>query len=173
MTADAIGESFDAVVGGLDPPMVIVTTAAEGRRAGCLVGFHAQSSIEPRRYAVWLSKANHTLDVAFHAEHLAVHFLSQEHRDLAELFGTTTGDRVDKFAHCAWTAADGLDVPLLDGCDRRIVLRRTGVHDEGSDHVCFVGEPVLVDVGGAYRPLRLSDVDDLDPGHEATDHEEP
>ena len=31
--------------------MVVVTTAQGDERAGCLVGFHAQSSIEPPRYA--------------------------------------------------------------------------------------------------------------------------
>lgn len=171
--AHPLAEPFDAAVGELDPPMIIVTTAAGDQRAGCLVGFHAQCSIEPRRYSVWLSKANHTLSVAFHAEHLAVHFLAQDDRDLAELFGTTTGDDFDKFAHCDWSnAADDIDVPLLDRCGHRLVLRRTALLDEGSDHVCIVGEPVLVHTAAPIHPLRLSDVTDLRPGHEATDHEE-
>ena len=45
-------------------------------RAGCLVGFHSQSSIDPRQYAVWLSKANHTYPVALRSELFAVHFLT-------------------------------------------------------------------------------------------------
>jgi flavin reductase (DIM6/NTAB) family NADH-FMN oxidoreductase RutF len=162
---------FDAVVGDLDPAMAIVTTAVGDERAGCLVGFHSQCSIEPPRYAVWLSKANHTLPVAFAADHVAVHFLSDADVDLAELFGTHTGDTYDKFARCAWTPAEGSGVPLLDRCGHRIVLRRTGVLDEGSDHVCFTGEPVLVaTVDGPFTPLRLSAVAHFHPGHEATDH---
>ena len=161
-------EGFDDLVAVLDTPMVIVTTALEETRAGCLVGFHAQCSIEPRRYAIWLSKANHTCRVALHAEHFAVHFLSKDDRDLAELFGTTSGDTTDKFARCEWSAGPE-GIPLLDRCPRRIVVRRTGLLDEGSDHVCFVGEPIEVGTAGSFVPMRLSDVADLDPGHEATD----
>ena len=64
---------FDELVGSLGPAMVVVTTAAGGLRAGCLVGFHSQCSIEPRRYAVWLSKLNETYRVAQRAEMFAVH----------------------------------------------------------------------------------------------------
>lgn len=161
-----LGERFDALLGELDPPMVIVTTAIDDLRAGCLVGFHAQCSIEPRRYAIWLSKANHTVRVALHAEHLAVHFLTQEDSDLAALFGTTTGTETDKFAECDWTEGPG-GVPLLDRCPHWVVLRRTGVLDEGSDHFCFLGEPIDIGATTPFSPLRLSDVEDLDPGHEA------
>jgi flavin reductase (DIM6/NTAB) family NADH-FMN oxidoreductase RutF len=53
-------DSFDALMGSADPPLVVLTTAAENESAGCLVGFHAQSSISPPDYCVWLSKADHT-----------------------------------------------------------------------------------------------------------------
>ena len=166
-----VEEGFDSLVAILDTPMIVVTTALEETRAGCLVGFHAQCSIEPRRYAIWLSKANHTCRVALHAEHFAVHFLGKDDRDLAELFGTTSGDTTDKFARCEWTAGpDG--VPLLDRCRQRVVLRRTGLLDEGSDHICFAGEPVEVSESGSFVPMRLSEVADLTPGHEATDRPE-
>ena len=43
------------IVAGLDAAMVVVTVAVGDERDGCLVGFHSQSSIDPRRYVVWLS----------------------------------------------------------------------------------------------------------------------
>jgi hypothetical protein len=53
-------DHFGTIASSLDAALIVVT-AAEGRqRAGCLVGFHSQSSIEPWRYCVWLSKANYT-----------------------------------------------------------------------------------------------------------------
>ena len=67
--------AFDAVVKRLDDPLIVVTTASDDERAGCLVGFHTQCSIEPLRYAIWLSKANVTYRVGLFASHLAVHFL--------------------------------------------------------------------------------------------------
>ena len=42
-------QAFDAIMGSLDTPLVVVTTAAHGERAGCVVGFHSQCSITPRR----------------------------------------------------------------------------------------------------------------------------
>jgi flavin reductase (DIM6/NTAB) family NADH-FMN oxidoreductase RutF len=53
-------EKFNALAGGLDYPMFIVTVGDGARRAGCLVGFAAQCSIDPPRFMVWLSKKNHT-----------------------------------------------------------------------------------------------------------------
>jgi flavin reductase (DIM6/NTAB) family NADH-FMN oxidoreductase RutF len=163
------GVGFDALVQALDAAMVVATAASGGERAGCLVGFHSQCSIEPRRYAVWLSKANHTYRVALAADHVAVHPLRQGERDLAELFGGETGDDVDKFTRCAWEEGPG-GVPLLTGGAGYMVLRRTALVDVGGDHACLVGEPVLATTAGsAGRPMRLTDVDDVRPGHPTDD----
>ena len=48
-------EAFDDVMASLDPPMAVVTAASGGERAGCLVGFHAQCSIDPPRFLVDVS----------------------------------------------------------------------------------------------------------------------
>lgn len=157
----------------LDPPMAVVTAALpDGERAGCLVGFHSQSSIDPERYAVWLSRANHTFRVAVHSTHLGVHLLTGDDVPLAEHFGTVSGDDGDKFAGLDVDVADG-GVPMLRGCPNRFLGRRTSMVDEGGDHVCVVLEPVRVWTEGDFSPLRLADVVDLDPGHEADEREGP
>jgi flavin reductase (DIM6/NTAB) family NADH-FMN oxidoreductase RutF len=141
----------DTLTGALDYPMLIVTTAVGRERGGCLVGFHTQCSIDPPRWAVWLSKANHTYDIALGSSTLAIHFPSVDDLDLAELFGEATGDEVDKFAACEWTpGADG--VPLLDRIPNRIVGRVRDVVDDGGDHQCFVID--IDDVHQGPRPLR-------------------
>jgi flavin reductase (DIM6/NTAB) family NADH-FMN oxidoreductase RutF len=169
VTGDHV-DAFSDLVSRLDPAMCVVTTVADGERAGCLVGFHAQCSIDPPRYAVWLSKANHTYRVALHAEVLVVHLVAADQTDLAELFGTVSGDDVDKFARCEWQAGEQ-GVPLLTACPRRLVVRRVAMMDEGSDHVCVFTEPIDVHGDGPFEPLRLSAVVHLDPGHGA--HERP
>ena len=98
-------EAFDGLMSSLDPPLVVVTTAVGDERGGCLVGFHAQAGIDPDRYCLWLSKANHTYRLALRATHLGVHFLAEDQLDLAERFGTLTGDDVDKFEGLSVTAA--------------------------------------------------------------------
>ena len=42
-----MSEAFDDLIAAMDGAMVVVTTAAGDDVGGCLVGFHAQCSIEP------------------------------------------------------------------------------------------------------------------------------
>jgi flavin reductase (DIM6/NTAB) family NADH-FMN oxidoreductase RutF len=157
-------EAFDVLTARLDAPLVVVTAVSDDQRAGCVAGFHNQCGIEPLRYAVWLSKANVTYRVALFATHLAVHLLDASDHDLAELFGAHTTDDVDKFAHCRWSPGpDG--VPLLERCPNRFVMRPTSRWDGGTDHVCFVGEPVDASCEPGLNPLRLSAAGDIEPGH--------
>jgi flavin reductase (DIM6/NTAB) family NADH-FMN oxidoreductase RutF len=160
-----VREAFDELMGGLDQSMVIVTTVAGDERSGCLVGFHSQSSIDPARYVVWLSQANHTHDVAVRASTFAVHLIPADRHDLAELFGGRTGDEVDKLARCEWEAGpDG--VPLLAGCPDRFVGNRVDWY-VGGDHDGVVLEPLRADIDGRGPWLRLSDTTDIDAGHAA------
>ena len=164
MTDDA----FDGIMSSLDAPLVVVTAATAQERAGCLVGFHSQSSIGPERYCVWLSKANHTYRVALRATHLAVHFLTAADLPLAERFGTLTGDRSNKFAGLPVRQGPG-GVPVLQRCPHWLVGARTAVLDEGGDHVCLVIEPVAAHSEGPFQPLRLAQAAHLEPGHDSAE----
>jgi flavin reductase (DIM6/NTAB) family NADH-FMN oxidoreductase RutF len=160
-------DAFEDIAATLGSPMVIVTARAGDERAGCLVGFSTQCSIDPTRYLVCLSKTNHTYRVARDAASLVVHVLhdAADDRALARLFGENTADEVDKFSRCEWEAGpDG--VPVLPTCDwfsGRIVNRT----DLG-DHVGFIIEPV---VGSATRTdedhLGFAEVRHLDAGKPA------
>jgi flavin reductase (DIM6/NTAB) family NADH-FMN oxidoreductase RutF len=165
-------DAFGILMSALDNPLIVVTTAEAGERAGCLVGFHAQSSIDPERYCLWLSKANHTYRVALRSSHLAIHFLSEDDLPLAERFGTQTGDTVDKFAGLPVITGAG-DVPVLADCPNWLVARRHALLDEGGDHVCVVTEPVAGHSGGRFEPLRLSRAGHLTPGHGARERHDP
>jgi flavin reductase (DIM6/NTAB) family NADH-FMN oxidoreductase RutF len=162
-------DPFDQLMASLDPAMVIVTTAAEDERSGCLVGFHAQSSIDPHGYAVLISKANHTFGVAVRATHFAVHFLTEDDVDLARRFGTRTGDRTDKFERIEWRRGPQ-GVPVLTACDHGLIGRKVSALDDGGDHLLVTLDPVEVWSREPFTPLRLSAVDDLDPGHDAEEH---
>jgi flavin reductase (DIM6/NTAB) family NADH-FMN oxidoreductase RutF len=156
---------MDAFTGRLNPDMCVVTAAAGGERAGCLVGFASQCSIRPVRFVVWLSEVNQTFRVARSADVLAVHLLTREQRDLAELFGGQTGDRVDKFAHVRWRQGYGGAVVLPDA--RAWFVGRIVLHAGGGDHVGFVLDPVeWGERDGDDEPLlRLADARTIAPGH--------
>jgi flavin reductase (DIM6/NTAB) family NADH-FMN oxidoreductase RutF len=160
------GAAFEKLVGHLDYPMFVVTTAAGERRAGCLVGFATQASIRPRRFLVGLSDKNCTYRVASEADRLAVHILGEDDGELARLFGEQTGDEVDKFAQCESRPGPS-GVPILTEAPAwfsgRILERlRLG------DHVAFLIEPDSGACGGDLGDfVTYADVRDLEPGHGA------
>lgn len=162
MTPEA---AFQDLVGDLDYPMMIVTAAAGGEKAGCLVGFATQCSIDPPRFAVWLSRKNRTFRVAREAEVLVVHFPSVDDRRLADLFGGETGDEVDKFAQCRWR--DGpAHVPVLEDCVRWFA-GRVVEQIPTDDHVGFLLAPIQVESDPWPGPLGFQAVRTTSPGHEA------
>ena len=133
------------LVTAIDYPMYIVTVADGERRAGCLVGFTTQCSIDPPRFLVCISVANHTFRVARAARVMVVHLVPEDGAGLAELFGSRTGDEVDKFARCEW-APGPEGTPVLAGCPNWFagrILQRV----PAGDHWAFL-------LGQCYACLR-------------------
>jgi len=158
-------KSFQTLVAQLDYPMFIATVAADGERAGCLIGFATQCSIHPPRFLAGLSDKNRTHRVAQGADSMAVHLVPEDAGELAELFGGETGDDVDKFARCEWRPGPG-GVPLLDGCPNRFVGRIAERVDFG-DHTGLVLEPFYADEDRGGGQLSFHRAKRIDPGHEA------
>jgi flavin reductase (DIM6/NTAB) family NADH-FMN oxidoreductase RutF len=157
-------EAFEELVGDLDYPMFIATTACEDERAGCLLGFATQCSIDPPRFLVCLSNKNRTYRVARRADALAVHFVPSSAEGLAELFGGTTGDDVDKFSRCDWRPGPG-GVPILAECDNWFVGAIAARHDFG-DHVGFLLDPIDAGSGTPLAEFTFHRARRIDPGHE-------
>ncbi len=157
-------DSFHGLV-NVDYPMYIVTAASHGTRAGCLVGFATQASIDPSRLIVMLSKENHTYRVSQDAGELVVHFLHQDNYRLAELFGGETGDEMDKFAQCECQETAG-GTPILRGTRGWVVGPILARLDAG-DHVAHLVDvdQAATDVPGAM--LSFQAAQDLEPGHPA------
>ncbi len=162
---DARERTFHELIGELDYPMFIVTTASRDRRAGCLVGFATQTSIHPPRFVVCLSRANHTYRLARETDVLAVHFVPSDAEDLAELFGGETGDEVDKFALCAWNPGPHR-LPILDRCQNWFVGRIAARYDVG-DHEGVLLEPLVAHHGSAEEEFTFHRAKRIDPGHPA------
>lgn len=162
-----LADAFGRLSSAFDYPMFVVTAAAGDERAGCLVGFTTQCSIDPPRLLVCLSRKNHTYRVALRSDLLGVHLLDRDQEALAVLFGGETGDAVDKFDRCRWTPGpEGL--PLLDDCPNRI-LGRVIDRLDGGDHIGFLLDPVEVSATDADPGplLTFQQVRHLEPGHRA------
>lgn len=153
------------LAGTFAAPVYVVTASAGGERAGCVVGYASEVSIDPPRFMACISRANATFPVAMRAGRLAVHALTPAQRDLAALFGGETGDEVDKFARCEWEPAqDG--TPILVACPTWFVGRVVDRIDLG-DHVGCVLAPERWRDGGRIEQLTVPDLADLEPGHPA------
>ena len=159
-------ERFNDLVGDLDYPMFIATAHSDtGERAGCLVGFATQCSIDPSRFLVCISKANRTYRVARSAAVMGVHLVPASGTALAELFGGQTGDDIDKFAHCEWREGAGR-VPILLDCRNWFVGAVLDRLDLG-DHVGFLLDPLEVERQVPQADLTFHRARRIDPGHEA------
>jgi flavin reductase (DIM6/NTAB) family NADH-FMN oxidoreductase RutF len=158
-------ETFQELVAQLDYPMFIATVAADGERAGCLIGFATQCSIHPPRFLAGISDKNRTFRVARGAGSMAIHLVPEDATELAELFGGETGDELDKFERCKWEPGpDG--VPLLEDCPNRFVGRIVERIDFG-DHVGMVLEPFLAEADEDGGQLAFHRANRIDLGHEA------
>ena len=160
------GTPFHRITGAIDYPMFVVTAAADGERAGCLVGFTTQCSISPPRYVVCISERNHTYRVAAGADVLGVHLVDSDHAELAELFGTSTGDDGDKFASCRWEEGPG-GVPLLTDLSTRFLGRVVRRVDAGDHLALFVDVEEASAEPDDVRALTFQQVRHLQPGHGA------
>lgn len=159
-----IEQTFNELVGELDYTMLIVTTAAaDGQRAGCLVGFATQCSIDPPRFLVFLSENNRTLRIAERSEALVVHFVSADAMGLVELFGAQTGDDIDKFAQCSWRPGPR-GLPILQDPPRWFagtILERLAI----GDHVGFLLEPFAAENRSEAEPFLFHRAKQFEPGH--------
>jgi flavin reductase (DIM6/NTAB) family NADH-FMN oxidoreductase RutF len=160
----SLDSDFAELVSGLDYSLFIVTAASDGERAGCLIGFASQVSIDPPRFLACLSVKNRTFRLAARAGTLVVHPVPEEAGELAQLFGGETGDELDKFARCEWTPGPG-GAPVLAQLRNWFAGRVLERIDFG-DHVGFLLEPTEVSHGAAQEPFTFRRGRWIDPGHE-------
>ncbi len=153
------------LVSELDYPMFIVTATNGTERAGCLIGFATQCSINPPRFLVCLSDKNFTYRVAQDASVLVVHLVPADQDPLARLFGEQTGDDVDKFAHCEWSPGPE-GTPVLAACSNWFAGRILDKTSAG-DHCAFLLDPFDAHSDTTERAFTFHRARRLEPGHEA------
>lgn len=158
---------FATLMSSENTSLIVVTTAAENVRAGCLVSYHTQASMKPQHYNIWLSKANHTYKIGLLAETFGVHFLTQDDLGWAEHFATMSGQDSDKFAGLEVEMRHG--VPLLRALPNRMIVQEISMLDDGGDHVCVTARVFDAETSGHFTPLRLSDIGDLCPAHDTSE----
>ena len=159
------GTEVHELVSDLDYPMFIVTATDGHEIAGCLVGFATQCSIDPPRVLVCLSDKNRTYRVAETADAMVVHLVPRGAEELAELFGSETGDAIDKFERCRWRPGPR-GIPVVEDCGNWFAGRVLDRMDAG-DHVAFLLEPFEAASDPGAGSFDFHRARRMEPGHEA------
>lgn len=160
-----VADTVHELVGELDYPMFIITVASATDRAGCLVGFATQCSVDPPRFLLCLSENNKTFRVAREAEVLVVHLVPSEAAGLADLFGGHTGDEIDKFGRCDWSPGPG-GAPVLRDCPNWFAGRILERLPTG-DHWALLLDPFHAASDPSEKPFTFHRARRIEPGHPA------
>jgi flavin reductase (DIM6/NTAB) family NADH-FMN oxidoreductase RutF len=152
-----------ALTARVNYPIYVACTEHEGQKAGCVAGFVTQCSIDPARFLVCVSKANHNFQVAKNSGAMSLHLLGSQQHDLAVLFGHLTGDSSDKFERTEWKLGQ-TGVPVLQRCAAWIEGEVLVKQDVG-DHVAFLLAPVNGGAGPEDGELTVAQARDIEAGH--------
>jgi flavin reductase (DIM6/NTAB) family NADH-FMN oxidoreductase RutF len=99
----------------LDGTGVVLTTAFEGRLAGCFATYVGAASMDPPRLIACTSHENLTHELVDRSGVLAVHVLGRAHAGLVERFGLQSGRFADKFDGLAYRLGE-TGAPILADC---------------------------------------------------------
>jgi flavin reductase (DIM6/NTAB) family NADH-FMN oxidoreductase RutF len=137
-------------------PVAAVTTSADGQRNGLIVNSAQRASLVPAlpRVSLYLSKTNHSHDLAYRSGVLTVHLIRQDQWDLVWRLGLQSGRDGDKL--------DGLEVrtgetgaPYLADCVAAFEGRVCNAMDAGAS-TFFLVDVVAVHPG-VDGPVMTSD----------------
>ena len=164
-TTSPDAEPFQEMVAGLDIPMFVVTAASGGERSGCLVGFSTQTSIDPPRFLVCISRANHTFGVAMPPTCWPCTCSGPATTPWPN--GSAPGPAT------TWTSSPGWTWPTARAarrCWAASTGSRAGCSPVGTaattSPACWSRSPGAV-LRGDDAPLGYQDVTDVDPAHPA------
>jgi len=145
-------------MGSFATGVTIVTTMTDRGPLGMTVNSFTSVSLAPP-LVLWSPARKSARFPAFEAaSHFAVHILSQDQRELADIFSKSG---IEAFDNLEYTHGIG-DVPLLNGCTARFECSHAAGHD-GGDHLIVVGEvlrisaceePALLFYRGEFTGLR-------------------
>jgi flavin reductase (DIM6/NTAB) family NADH-FMN oxidoreductase RutF len=124
----------------LDGTGVVLTTAFEGRLAGCFATYVGAASMDPPRLIACTSHENLTHELVDRSGVLAVHVLGQAHAHLLERFGLQSGRFADKFDGVEYRLGE-TGAPILADC-LGFVEGRVIASLETGDHTARLVDPV-------------------------------
>src|SRR5690606_25571142 len=123
-------------------PVVAITTSAAGRRNGMIANSAQRASLVPThpRISVYISKTNHSHDIAYASGAFVAHLLRRDQWDVIWQLGLQSGRDVDKLAGLD-LATGKTGVPWLTDCLAAFECRVVNAMDAGAA-TFFLGDVV-------------------------------
>jgi len=124
-------------------PIGIVTAHYNGKTSGFIASWITQVSFNPPLVMVAVNPLHYTYELITRSKAFAINILRTDQADLVDLFGKSSGSRVDKLASTAYELGR-TGSPLLQDClafvDCDVVWSK-----EAGDHIIVIGG--VADVG--------------------------
>lgn len=103
----------------LEPgPIVMVSSAWQGRQNIMTMGWHAVMEFEPSLFGCYIFDGNHSFEMIRRSRECVINIPTADMANLVVGVGNSTGASIDKFAKFKLTALPGEKVaaPLIDEC---------------------------------------------------------
>lgn len=140
---------FRQVLGQFPTGVTIVTTRSEtGEPVGMTASSFNSVSMDPPLILWSIDHRAHSLEIFENCEHFAVNILSDQQKDISNLFASTGAD---KFKDTEYTEGAG-NSPLLPNCTAQLECRTWNTYD-GGDHTIIVGEVLALRHDGSQSAL--------------------
>ena len=131
-------ESVAKIFQGIDSPIWIVTSAADGKRGGLVSTTVTSISIvaDMPRVTVGLSKQHATLPIVEASHAFALHLIDEKHIDWVWRFGTKSSRDIDKFEGLGWST-DSNGCPVLLNAISTLHCKVSAFFDIGDRQICL------------------------------------
>jgi flavin reductase (DIM6/NTAB) family NADH-FMN oxidoreductase RutF len=124
-------------------PIAIVTASYDGQVSGFIASWITQVSFVPPLVMVAMNPLHYTYDLVTNSNAFAINILRADQAELVDLFGKSSGRKVDKFAETLYELGQ-TGSPILKDC-LAFVDCSVKWSQEAGDHIVVVGS--IVDAG--------------------------
>ena len=124
-------------------PIAIITACHKGHVSGFIASWITQVSFVPPLVMVAVNPLHHTYDLVTNSNAFAINILRADQVELVDLFGKSSGRKVDKFAETLYELGS-TGSPILRDC-LAFVDCSVKWSKEAGDHMVVVGS--IVDAG--------------------------
>lgn len=119
----------------------VISVDKEGKPSGMIAGWNMRCSSNPPLFAISLSKSGYTHNLIIVSKEFAIAVPNKDLEDEVEFFGSTHGDKIDKFkeSKIETQPAEFIKSPLIKNATINFECKLKKKVDSG-DHIIFIGE---------------------------------